>query len=71
MAFEISRRHGLQRTLADLPEGVEAHLLPSGTMPPVAGDWGRYLRYRDYGWTGDRIQRAYVASAAYLKAAGL
>lgn len=71
VAFEISRRHRLHRTLADLPDGVEAHLLPSGAMPPAGGDWSRYLRYRDYGRTSDRIERAYRASAAYLGAAGL
>ena len=71
VAFEISRRHRLHRTLADLPEGVQAHLMPSGVERPATGDWGRYLRYRDYSRTGSRIERAYAASAAYLKAAGL
>ena len=71
VAFEISRRHRLHRTLAELPDGVEAHLLPSGAEPPTSGDWSRYLRYRDYGRTEGRIERAYTASAAYLKAAGL
>lgn len=71
VAFEISRRHRLHRTLAALPDGVEAHLLPTGAASPASGDWGRYLRYRDYGRTADRIERAYTASAAYLEAAGL
>jgi NTE family protein len=66
VAFEISRRHRLHRTLAALPDGVQAHLMPSGAPEPTPGDWGRYLRYRDYAGTGERIRRAHDASAAYL-----
>jgi NTE family protein len=68
VAFEIARRHRLHRALADLPEGVSAHLLPVGAEPPAQADWGRYLRYRDYGRARDRIERAYAASARYLEA---
>jgi NTE family protein len=68
VVFEIARRHRLSRAFADLPEGVAAHLLPTGNTPTDADEGlGRYLRYRDYGRAHDRIQRAYRASAAYLE----
>jgi NTE family protein len=67
VAFEIARRHRLHRALAELPDGVAVHLLPIGTEPSPA-DWGRYLRYRDYGRTRDRIARARAATAEYLEA---
>lgn len=68
VAFEIARRHRLHRTLADLPPGVAVHLMPTGTAPPAQGEWGRYLRYRDYARATDRIREAYTASTEYLKA---
>jgi len=68
VAFEISRRHRLARALADLPDGVTAHLLPTGNLPAGNGDRGRYLRYRDYAGAHVRIQRSYHASCAYLNA---
>jgi len=68
VVFEIARRHRLSRAFADLPEGVAAHLLPTGNIPTDADEGiGRYLRYRDYRQAHDRIQRAYRASAAYLE----
>ena len=69
VVFEIARRHRLSRAFADLPDGVEAHLLPTGNTPSDADEGlGRYLRYRDYGQAHDRIQRAYQASATFLEA---
>ena len=68
VVFEIARRHRLSRAFADLPAGVAAHLLPTGNTPSDADEGiGRYLRYRDYSRAHDRIQRAYQASATYLK----
>jgi len=69
VVFEIARRHRLSRAFADLPEGVTAHLLPTGNTAGDADEsLGRYLRYRDYGQAHDRIQQAYQASATYLEA---
>ena len=67
VAFEIARRHRLSRALASLPDGVTAHLLPTGELPGEAARWSRYLRYRDYGRAHARIQQSYRASTAYLK----
>ncbi|HWG28130.1 MAG TPA: patatin-like phospholipase family protein [Actinospica sp.] len=67
VVFEIARRHRLSRAFADLPIGVDAHLMPTGNTPDDADEGiGRYLRYRDYSQAHDRIQRAYQASAAFL-----
>lgn len=68
VAFEIARRHRLHRALAELPDGVSVHLLPVGAEPLAQADWGRYLKYRDYGRARDRIEGAYVASSRYLEA---
>ena len=68
VAFEIARRHRLARALADLPDGVTAHVLPTGNQPVGDGVRGRYLRYRDYAGAHDRIQRSYRASSDYLSA---
>jgi NTE family protein len=69
VAFEIARRHRLARALIDLPDGVTAHLLPTGNQQLVGnGVRERYLRYRDYGRAHERIQRSYRASSAYLEA---
>jgi len=66
VVFEVSRRHRLSRALADLPEGVSVHLLPSGNRPGDARGIGSYLRYRDVGRAQERIERAYLACATYL-----
>jgi NTE family protein len=65
VAFEIARRHRYARDMADLPPGVEVHLLPSGGPVGRSGTAGQ-LRYRDFGLSGERIDRAYRATAAYL-----
>jgi NTE family protein len=66
VAFEISRRHRLSRALAELPDGVAAHLLPSGARPSDTTGITSYLRYRDASSAHVRIERAYRACAAYL-----
>lgn len=68
VAFEISRRHRLSRALAELPEGVRAHLLPTGNRPGDTSGIGSYLRYRSAGSARDRIARAYQAGTRYLDA---
>jgi NTE family protein len=65
VAFEIARRHRFARELADLPDDVRVHVLPSG-----GGD-GRDdtpWAYRDTAAVGRRISRAYTASRRYLAA---
>ena len=67
VAFEIARRHRLSRALANLPDGVTVHLLPTGDVPAETDRMSKYLRYRDYGRAHERIQQSYRASTAYLK----
>ena len=69
VAFEIARRHRFVRDLAALPDGVEAHVLPTGQEEPPG--YGSQLRYRDTSAIGERIERAHAASAAYLDEHGI
>jgi NTE family protein len=62
VSFEIARRHRFVREMSELPEGVEAHVLPAaGSM---ADDSPR--AYRDTAQVAGRIEAAYDASLAYL-----
>jgi NTE family protein len=64
VAFEIARRHRFAREVADLPDGVAVHVLPSGQdAAPLAT-----LRYRDTSGVPRRIEAARTASVAYLAA---
>jgi len=65
VAFEIARRHRFARDLAALPDGVVAHVLPTGEpkAPSI-----RQLNYRDFKAVGRRIERAYRATLDYLRA---
>lgn len=66
VAFEIARRHRFARDMANLPEGVVAHVLPTGEeKPPRFSDLSQ-LRYRDFSDVGRRIAGAHAATAAYL-----
>ncbi|MDQ6687715.1 MAG: patatin-like phospholipase family protein [Actinomycetota bacterium] len=62
VSFEIARRHRFVRELAELPESVEAHVLPTGGSArddaPSA--------YRDSSLVSSRIETAYSYSRAYL-----
>ena len=63
VSFEIARRHRFTRELAELPEGVEAHVLPArGTSSRDDSLFGS----RDFGGVQQRIDATYEASAAYL-----
>jgi NTE family protein len=66
VAFEIARRHRFARDMADLPDGITVHLMPTGIESPDGGSWQQYVRYRSFSDTRNRIERAYMASAAYL-----
>ena len=63
VSFEIARRHRFVRELAELPEGVECHVLPArGTS---ARD-DTLLGSRDFSGVQARIAATYDASRAYL-----
>ncbi len=68
VAFEIARRHRFARDLASIPDGVTAHVLPTGE--PKAPKLSQ-LNYRDFRAVARRIDRAYRAAVAYLDAAPL
>ncbi len=63
VAFEIARRHRFAADMADVPAGVDVHVLPTG-----APEVGRLddLRYRDTSRVAERVARAYDATSAYL-----
>ncbi|HYH33719.1 MAG TPA: patatin-like phospholipase family protein [Nocardioides sp.] len=63
VSFEIARRHRFVRELAELPDGVECHVLPArGTS---ARD-DTLLGSRDFSGVQERIDATYAASRAYL-----
>ena len=67
VAFEVARRHRFTRDLAEAPDDVEVHLLPTGAAStPIAN-----VRYRDFRSAALRIERAYAATATYLAQHGL
>lgn len=61
VAFEIARRHHFHEEVANLEEGVELHVLPSGSRAAAVS-----LRYRDSSAAPERIDAAYRASCEYL-----
>ena len=63
VSFEIARRHRFTREMAELPDGVVAHVLPA------AGTSARddsVLAHRDFAGVAQRIDATYDASCAYL-----
>lgn len=64
VAFEIARRHRFAEEMAELPDDVTVHLLPTGGTGP--GNGLSQLRYRDASRVEDNIERAYAATSAYL-----
>ncbi len=64
VSFEIARRHRFHRELAELPDHVTAHVLPSGGLTSKDDS---LLSYRDFGAVMRRIDRAYQASVDYLE----
>jgi NTE family protein len=66
VSFEIARRHRFARELAEVPDGVEVHVLPArGTS---ARD-DSLLAHRDFSRVGARIEASYEASRDYLATA--
>ena len=66
VAFEVARRHRYAADMAALPAEVTAHVLPTG-LPDTPDGLRGQLRYRDTAGIGERMDTAYVASAAYLE----
>lgn len=66
IAFEVARRHRFARDMASLPDGVTAHVLPSGEPEPPRYDSLAQLRYRDFRSVPKRIKVAYEATGRYL-----
>jgi NTE family protein len=65
VSFEIARRHRFNRELAELPDGVECHVLPArGTSDRDDKIWAA----RDFGSIQRRIDETYDASVDYLQA---
>lgn len=63
VSFEIARRHRYVRDLESLPDGVTAHVLPTG------GGSARDdspMSYRDFSAVERRIEQSYAASRVYL-----
>jgi NTE family protein len=67
VAFEIARRHRFNRDLAMLPDGVKAHILPTGE---IAKAGIKQLNYRDFKAIERRIDRAYKATLDHLRTQG-
>jgi NTE family protein len=65
ISFEIARRHRFSTTMERLPDGIEVHLLPTGS--PLAWDDRRQLKWKDTGGIEDRMRVAYKATSAYLR----
>jgi NTE family protein len=70
VAFEIARRHRFARDLASLPQGVTAHVLPTGETKPARAGSLADLNYRDFRAIARRIDRAYRATARQLAGEG-
>jgi NTE family protein len=71
VAFEIARRHRFARDMANLPDGVVAHVLPTGESEPPRFSDLKQLRYRDFSAVAGRIAGAYGATIAYLDQANV
>ena len=66
VAFEIARRHRFARDLATLPEGVTAHVLPTGEPKRSTRAQLSELNYRDFKAVARRMDRAHHATSEYL-----
>lgn len=63
VAFEVARRHRFAADMAALPDGVTAHVLPTGDPAPGLRE---DLRYRDTRRVAARVQAAYEATREVL-----
>ena len=67
VAFEIARRHRFNRDLAALPDGVTAHVLPTGEPARTGGASLRQMNYRGFKDVSARMDRAYEATVRHLR----
>jgi NTE family protein len=67
VAFEIARRHRFARDMTSLPDGVVAHVLPTGETDPPRYASLRQLRYRSLKGVAGRIEAARRATSEYLE----
>jgi NTE family protein len=71
VAFEIARRHRFLGDLADLPDDIDLHVMPTGQVdPPRYSDLSQF-RYRDRSNVREHVSRAYEASTRYLHESSL
>ena len=66
VSFEISRRHRYHRDLANLPDGVAVHVLPTGANPDARYNDIHKLRYHARDAISDSVERSYEASSTFL-----
>jgi NTE family protein len=66
VSFEVARRHRFARDMASLPEGVIAHVLPSGETELPRYDSLGNLRYKNFKSVVRHIKLAHQATADYL-----
>ena len=67
VSFEIARRHRFHRDMENLPEGITAHVLPTGVNPNRKFNDPTKLRYNHRASIDAGIDRAYEKSLAYLR----
>lgn len=67
VAFEVARRHRFAHDVANLPPGVDLHVLPTGARIDQPD---RFWHVPEPPEIRDRIHRAYEASREYLAAQG-
>lgn len=63
VSFEIARRHRFAREMAELPVGVEAHVLPAAGTSTKDDS---VFAYRDFSTVQRRIDATYAATLDYL-----
>ncbi len=67
VSFEVARRHRFTRDMATIPDGVEAHVLPTGGTS-ARDDSMR--SHRDFDAVQQRIDATYAVSRDYLEQVG-
>jgi NTE family protein len=63
VSFEVARRHRFMRELAEIPDDVDAHVLPAAG---TSSKDDSMLAFRDFSSVQRRIDATYDASLAYL-----
>ncbi|WP_028661330.1 patatin-like phospholipase family protein [Nocardioides insulae] len=66
VSFEIARRHRFFRELAEVPDGVTVHVLPTGGSLPGDAKLGAF---KDLDSTRLRIEQSYAHALEYLEQA--